>query len=73
MATAEELTVEELIEQALKLPPVERTWLAYKVLLSLDEDTDGTDASQEVFDDSMSIEEVMRKIAEHLRRTRQER
>ncbi|NOK10426.1 hypothetical protein [Corallococcus exercitus] len=65
--------VEELLEQALKLPAVERAWLVYRVLLSLDEDTDSTDASQEAFDDSMSLEEVLRKIVEHLMRTRQQR
>ncbi|NRD58910.1 hypothetical protein HRD49_08650 [Corallococcus exiguus] len=68
----EAVTVEEVFEQALKLPPLERAWLAYKLLLSLDENTSGSDASQEAFDDSMSIEDVQRKIAEHLRRTREQ-
>ncbi|NPC70397.1 MULTISPECIES: hypothetical protein [Corallococcus] len=65
----EAVTVEEVFEQALKLPPVERAWLAYKLLLN----TDGMDASQYVFDDSMSLDDVLRKIEEHLRRTREQR
>ena len=69
----ETVTVEELIEQALKLSPVERAWIVYKVLLSLDEDTAGTDASQEAFNESMSLEDVRRKIEEHLRRPREQR
>ncbi|NOJ93507.1 hypothetical protein HMI51_11260 [Corallococcus coralloides] len=69
----ETITVEELIEQALKLSPVERAWLVYKVLLSLDEDTNSTDASQETFNDSMSLEDVLRKIVEHQRRAQQKR
>ncbi|NNC14726.1 hypothetical protein HJC22_03130 [Corallococcus exiguus] len=69
----ETVTVEELIEQALKLPPVERAWLVYKVLLSLDENTNGSDASKEAFDDSMSLEDVLRKIEEHQRRTQLKR
>ncbi|MGE6763828.1 hypothetical protein ACQKGO_37810 [Corallococcus interemptor] len=69
----ETVTVDELIEQVLRLPPVERAWVVYKVLLSLDEDTAGSDASQEAFNESMSLEDVQRKIEEHLRRTREQR
>ena len=80
-------TADELLSDALRLPPEERARLAHELLLSLESDGEDSEAeaewarelerrAQEVIGGKVELvspEEARRQVAEHLERLRRER
>ncbi len=80
-------TVDDLLSDALQLPPKERARLAHELLLSLETDGEDSDANtewarelerraQEVIGGEVELvspEEARRQVNEHLERLRRER